>query len=364
MTKQVYVIGDIHGRLDLLKQSLKLARIIDKNSNWQRENILLIQLGDVIDRGPQSLQVVLYFQKLKKQAKYFNSDIEILLGNHELMALFAGMGNNYAKFHWYFNGGDAVYSEWNQGPDPLESKPLAKLPQKFYDQFSLNGNFGKVISQYKAAVKYKKNLFVHGGIVNEKRSIDEINKKVQQTITSQNKEAYQKDLFNKTGPFWARNFTEKSLKDQCLRYNINRQIVGHTPKVGLEISNDGTLVYADLGMNQNHLPFILSLEEKYIRLKTKCRQHKQLLASEGCIKIVSREKSYPFTRPKFKPGDLIDLFSTDDSRFYVQFKVLSINTEKIIWYIGEFIYYENGKKTIKPGKWPIGHIDKHGIKAE
>src|SRR3982751_735542 len=51
-----YAIGDVHGRLDLLDRLLAdIER--DRIENPARK-VLLVFLGDLIDRGPQSAQVI------------------------------------------------------------------------------------------------------------------------------------------------------------------------------------------------------------------------------------------------------------------------------------------------------------------
>lgn len=52
----VYAIGDIHGRLDLLDRLL--AMIADDAAPRRADRISVVFLGDIIDRGPWSRQVV------------------------------------------------------------------------------------------------------------------------------------------------------------------------------------------------------------------------------------------------------------------------------------------------------------------
>ena len=49
-------IGDIHGRLDLLKRLHE--KLIDYCNKNQKHTFELVYLGDYIDRGPQSKQVI------------------------------------------------------------------------------------------------------------------------------------------------------------------------------------------------------------------------------------------------------------------------------------------------------------------
>ncbi len=73
MTDLIYALTDIHGRFDLLEQAL--AEIESRGGFRQ-----LIFLGDYVDRGPQSRQVVERLIKLDRK-----ENVVCLLGNHERM---------------------------------------------------------------------------------------------------------------------------------------------------------------------------------------------------------------------------------------------------------------------------------------
>lgn len=76
---RIYCMGDIHGRADLLAQMQKhIADDLERRPN--REN-LIVYLGDYIDRGPQSAQVLDLLAK-PAPAPHF-----ALRGNHETMML-------------------------------------------------------------------------------------------------------------------------------------------------------------------------------------------------------------------------------------------------------------------------------------
>lgn len=76
---RVYAIGDIHGRFDLLERLLKL---IDDDAVSSQHTVLKIFLGDYIDRGLQSRQVLeklVHLQHHEKPTPIF------LSGNHEMV---------------------------------------------------------------------------------------------------------------------------------------------------------------------------------------------------------------------------------------------------------------------------------------
>ena len=48
--KGLYVIGDIHGRLDLLQ---RMAGLVNTDIRSSGQDNLIVTLGDYIDRGPE-----------------------------------------------------------------------------------------------------------------------------------------------------------------------------------------------------------------------------------------------------------------------------------------------------------------------
>jgi hypothetical protein len=87
---EVFFLGDIHGNLPGAVKAISHMGFIDKSGNWQSNDNILIQTGDVIDRGPYSLATLLYFKALKEQISEFKQsglmsvgDFKLLIGNHE-----------------------------------------------------------------------------------------------------------------------------------------------------------------------------------------------------------------------------------------------------------------------------------------
>jgi serine/threonine protein phosphatase 1 len=89
--RRVYAIGDIHGRYDLL---LALMEKIGSD-DWQRgrrNETKIIFLGDYVDRGPQSRQVIDFILRLREKWP----DMQCLMGNHEQVFQMAINGDESA----------------------------------------------------------------------------------------------------------------------------------------------------------------------------------------------------------------------------------------------------------------------------
>lgn len=94
-----YVISDLHGQYDYFIEILKL---IDFNVS----DYLYI-LGDVIDRGPDSLKIIDFIRE--------NDNIHLIKGNHEEMLInYLEYPDQYSSIDfrlWLKNGGISTYRE-------------------------------------------------------------------------------------------------------------------------------------------------------------------------------------------------------------------------------------------------------------
>src|SRR5262245_66305373 len=95
--RRVYVIGDIHGRSDLLDRMVgEITRDIEKNPTAES---LTVTLGDYVDRGPDSRGVL---DRLVKNP--FPTEYIALKGNHEeLFEIF--LSRPAVASHWRNLGG-------------------------------------------------------------------------------------------------------------------------------------------------------------------------------------------------------------------------------------------------------------------
>ena len=75
--KRIYAIGDIHGRADLLD---RLVEVIETDCKSTSDEITLVFLGDYIDRGFQSKQVIDKLCELESSSRF---QTVFLMGNHE-----------------------------------------------------------------------------------------------------------------------------------------------------------------------------------------------------------------------------------------------------------------------------------------
>lgn len=103
--ERIYAIGDIHGRLDLLDDLL--IRIAADDQSRPEAQTTLIFLGDLVDRGPQSAQVV---ERVRSLAST-ETGVRLLLGNHEEVFLKALSGDiDTLRFFTKIGGKETIIS--------------------------------------------------------------------------------------------------------------------------------------------------------------------------------------------------------------------------------------------------------------
>ncbi|GMH39314.1 hypothetical protein BSKO_07212 [Bryopsis sp. KO-2023] len=90
---RLVAVGDIHGDLKQAQRVLAMTGLVDSEGKWIGGRTTLVQTGDLIDRGSESMAVVKFFEELKLEAKSVGGRVHTLLGNHELM-------NLESKFHY------------------------------------------------------------------------------------------------------------------------------------------------------------------------------------------------------------------------------------------------------------------------
>lgn len=155
---RIYAVGDVHGRLDLLREIE--AQIEEDARAAPLDRIIQLMLGDYIDRGPDSAGVIAHLIERGRQR-----ELVTLRGNHEDYILAARRWPG-AVLHWCQNGGadtlasygidvsDYDEAEVDEACVAIARRFFAALPSehaRFIDEALLHWSCGDY-------------LFVHAGI--------------------------------------------------------------------------------------------------------------------------------------------------------------------------------------------------------
>lgn len=100
--QRLVAVGDLHGGqslpllisiglilrnadIDNAKKVLRMAKVIDDKADWAGGSDILVQTGDIVDRGTYALDIYRLMQKLRGQADAAGGRVVSILGNHEIM---------------------------------------------------------------------------------------------------------------------------------------------------------------------------------------------------------------------------------------------------------------------------------------
>lgn len=81
--KQIFAISDVHGMYEPLLTLLRAGHVIDLQNHWVAGSSALVVIGDSIDKGPQSLDVLDLWISLRAEAEQQGGKLIHVLGNHE-----------------------------------------------------------------------------------------------------------------------------------------------------------------------------------------------------------------------------------------------------------------------------------------
>jgi hypothetical protein len=185
--RRVFAIGDVHGSLEGLVEILTVAGLVDAELRWSGGDAILVQTGDLFDRGAHVRAVMDLLMRLQKEAPADGGLVVVLLGNHETMNLLAITRDvnpeTYAEFvasdsekrrrraykqftrHWTrrfrLSGqsppvfGSEVKEKW------MEANPPGRL--EYLDAIAKNGVYGQWLRTLPVMYRHEDTLFVHGG---------------------------------------------------------------------------------------------------------------------------------------------------------------------------------------------------------
>ena len=206
---RVVTVGDVHGAFPEFVAILQRTGLTDASRNWTGGSAVLVQTGDVPDRGPATRQSLDLLMELERQAEKQSGKVLPLLGNNEVMTVLADLlyvsvedyqsfatdqsekvreqaFEDYKKFlqargkhnHPLLAGDEGARQKW------LADHPLGYFER--YDAFSPQGLYGRWLRGHDAVAQVGDVLYMHGGL-NPKlhfRNIRELNDRIRSEMAN------------------------------------------------------------------------------------------------------------------------------------------------------------------------------------
>lgn len=83
-TQPLIIVGDIHGHYAEFLALLKSAGLTSDGAKWTGGDAVMVQIGDAVDKGPESMAVDETLDMLQEEAPLHGGGVVRLIGNHEL----------------------------------------------------------------------------------------------------------------------------------------------------------------------------------------------------------------------------------------------------------------------------------------
>jgi hypothetical protein len=205
---RIVAVGDVHGDVAAFQEILVEAGVLDAAGAWVGGETVLVQVGDLIDRGPSMRGTLDFVMALEQAAVKHGGRVVSLLGNHEVMNMTGDLRYvvpaNYAEFA---DAGSQKRREdaWRQVLDlrkrrarPGQAEPpsgpearevwLEKHPPGFLEHqeaFGPVGKYGRWLRARPAHFVAQGTAFLHGGLSpTVGGSLEEIDRRVHEDLAT------------------------------------------------------------------------------------------------------------------------------------------------------------------------------------
>lgn len=279
--ERIIAIGDLHGDFEAYIDVLHSAGLVNESGRrWTGGSTQLVQLGDVLDRGPDGLLILEHLQDLERKARRRGGAVHRLAGNHEAMHLTgdyryvdpseyealvdrrseerrnAFFDRMVEAASDYASDQEEPFDEAGYRDHLLSEWPLGKY--EYVALFAPGGEHRERILELDIVTRLGDIVFVHGGISPEYAALglNEINTRGREELETGDRSA--EALINdETGPLWHRSYAMQDdgagddLQAALDMLDARVMVVGHTPLTGRVSSlYDGRLILADVGLSR------------------------------------------------------------------------------------------------------------------
>jgi hypothetical protein len=279
---RVVAIGDVHGAYGTYLRILRAAGIVDDDRQWTGGRATLVQIGDVLDRGPDSRKALDFLRVLEREAERAGGRVILLLGNHEVMRMQADLRYaDAAEFDAFRTRSsedlrDRAYQvvmprqreaaraageRFDEGAYRarfLEETPLGLVEMQ--QAFGADGEYGRWLRRHDVIATINDVAFVHGGVspAVAARGCAAIASTARTELREDRVTDPARDgllLDSDEGPLWYRGLVDDTATAADTTavldgLGVSRMVVGHTVTDGRRITTrfEDRLIAIDTGL--------------------------------------------------------------------------------------------------------------------
>lgn len=250
--RRVVAIGDLHGDLSAARAALRAAGAIDARDRWTAGDTVIVQTGDVLDRGDDEQEILDLLASLSTQAEAAGGAVVRLLGNHELM--------NAAGDFRYVTPGAMTEFDDVAGVDGARFAQAPAELRKRLDALAPGGVYAKRLAGLGVVAVVGDTAFAHAGVAGPwGGKIEEINASARCWLDGQAGDLTSPPpaVTAEDGPVWTRAWGRGDVDCAALRQalaaaGVARMVVGHTPQRTINAACDGLVWRIDVGMSKHY----------------------------------------------------------------------------------------------------------------
>jgi len=310
--EKIVAVGDLHGDYKNFVKILRGTKLVDKGLRWKGGKTHLVQIGDVIDRGPDAKKIYDLLMRLQKEAEEAGGKVHMLIGNHEEINI-TGISfdyEGYVTLDQFVSFLPEKYKEKKER-DFLKKKQKEALKQpgagssSDYDlrdywkeirneamensnhsarkkyTYNFNKTYGKWILEQNAVIRINDIIFVHGGISEEFSTwkLKDINDQTRRELDAFRNSiifsmpprlTVRRIVYEPSGPLWYRDLAQKNEDDfkenvDRILHNLdaNYMIIAHTPRKIRNMDDmsrfDGRIWIIDTGISDAYGGYLSAL---------------------------------------------------------------------------------------------------------
>jgi hypothetical protein len=251
---RIVAIGDLHGDLDATRAAFRLAGAIDSLDLWIGGDLVVVQTGDVLDRGDDEEAIIRLLERLGDEAASVGGAVHALNGNHELM-------NAYYDYRYVTDGGFADFEDVTV-VETVDSVLATLEPEQRARAQALRpgGEFARILAERNTFLILGNTLFTHASVLPEHvdLGLDRMNAEIQAWL--RNEVPQPEWIRGSRSPVWNRLYSDApdlaacdTLASVLDRLDVERLVVGHTVQdAGITAYCGGRVWCIDVGMAEHY----------------------------------------------------------------------------------------------------------------
>ena len=225
---RLVAIGDIHGDVSAFRSVLRLAGAIDETSHWTGGPLVVVQTGDVLDRGDDEPEILDLIAQLETEAAAAGGRFIALNGNHEIM-------NAQRDFRYVTPEGFTDFASFRREASREARSELPTDQEGRAGAFEPGRRHARAFAARNTVVMVGNTVFVHGGLAPRyaQLGMERINQAARDFYLGEG--PLSPILQAQDSPVWNRTYAIGETPEMCTELDeslaamhAERMVIGHT----------------------------------------------------------------------------------------------------------------------------------------